>query len=59
MWAWQPSPPPGGFYQAPGTKDKRHQSRFAISLATQRCYAEHHGYHYNVIDPSVSLLGFT
>mmetsp|Transcript_22463 Transcript_22463/g.70014 ORF Transcript_22463/g.70014 Transcript_22463/m.70014 type:complete len:403 (+) Transcript_22463:192-1400(+) len=28
------------------------QAKFAVSLASQRCFAERHGYEYHVIDPS-------
>eukprot|EP00913_Durusdinium_trenchii_P006749 g6345.t1 len=31
--------------------DKKHQSKFGISIASQRCYAKRHGYHFEVIDP--------
>jgi len=48
------SPPPPGKYSAVGlaaVADAAAQTRFAVSLASQRCYAERHGYEYHVINP--------
>ena len=38
-------------------EDKVHQNKFGISIASQRCYAEHHGYDFEVIDPKVARCG--
>lgn len=49
-----PSPPQPGHYARVGlaaVADKVHQNKFGISIASQRCYAEHHGYDFEVIDP--------
>ncbi|CAE7224644.1 unnamed protein product [Symbiodinium sp. CCMP2592] len=49
------SAPPPGHYTSIGlaaVADKKYQKRFAISIASQRCYAKKHGYEYAVIDPS-------
>eukprot|EP00931_Biecheleriopsis_adriatica_P082963 TRINITY_DN56465_c0_g1_i1.p1 TRINITY_DN56465_c0_g1~~TRINITY_DN56465_c0_g1_i1.p1 ORF type:complete len:205 (+),score=31.20 TRINITY_DN56465_c0_g1_i1:40-654(+) len=49
------SPPPPGTYSAVGiasVADPAHQKRFAVAIASQRCYAQKHGYDYNVLDPA-------
>lgn len=48
------APPGAGHYSQIGlatVADKKHQSKFGISIASQRCYAKRHGYHFEVIDP--------
>ncbi|CAE8601441.1 unnamed protein product [Polarella glacialis] len=44
-----------GSYSAVGiaaVADPNYQKRFAVSIASQKCYAERHGYEHAVIDPA-------
>eukprot|EP00930_Biecheleria_cincta_P083886 TRINITY_DN73390_c0_g1_i1.p1 TRINITY_DN73390_c0_g1~~TRINITY_DN73390_c0_g1_i1.p1 ORF type:complete len:583 (+),score=113.05 TRINITY_DN73390_c0_g1_i1:111-1859(+) len=46
--------PGGGSYTQVGiaaVADKRYAQRFAVAIASQRCFAETHGYVYTLIDP--------